>query len=111
MLDLQQAKQEIEKAPSEDERLRLSLVHSKEFYRNAPKEAEKWAKEALMLATKLKDEEGIARAHYHIGRAKYQLCEYDEAAKEFRIAIELDRPEFQNSLLEGPIFSLGLTLS
>ncbi len=71
MIDVEQAKQAIAKAPadgkSSEERLRLLLLHSKDFYRQNPKQAEKWAREALKLATKLKKAEGIARAHYNIG--------------------------------------------
>ncbi len=118
MLNIEQAKQELAKAPSSDERssneerLRLLLLLSKDFYRQNPKQAEKWAREALKLATKLKDAEGVARAHYTIGATKYQLSKYDEAEKEFRIAMELDNPsEFKEALLERPIFSLGLVMS
>ena len=112
MLDLEQAKQNLEKAPSQEERLRQLLLHSKEFYRQNPKQAEKWAREALKLATKLKDEEGIAGAHYRIGCTLFQLSKYDVAATEFKQAIALDRPsEFRVPLLEGPSFMLGMTLA
>ncbi|MFI5200984.1 MAG: tetratricopeptide repeat protein [Candidatus Kapaibacterium sp.] len=108
MLDLEQAKQEIAKAPSQEERLRLLLLHSKDFYRNAPKQAEKWAREALKLATKLKDAEGVARAHYNIGATEFQQAQYSAAEASFKKALDLDRPEFESPLLEGPIFTLGL---
>jgi tetratricopeptide (TPR) repeat protein len=115
MIDVEQAKQAIAKAPSSDdrssneERLRLLLLHSKEFYRQNPKQAEKWAREALKLATKLKDAEGIARAHYNIGATAFQQAEYAVAEASFKKAIDLDKAnQFQNPLLEGPIFSLGL---
>ncbi len=115
MIDIEQAKQAIAKAPSTDdrssneERLRLLLLHSKDFYRQNPKQAEKWAREALKLATKLKDAEGIARAHYNIGATSFQQAQYSIAEASFEKAIELDKPnQFKNPLLEGPIFSLGL---
>jgi tetratricopeptide (TPR) repeat protein len=110
MLDLEQVKQGLAKAPSpNEERLRLLLLHSKEFYRQNPKQAEKWAREALKLATKLKDAEGVARAHYNIGATAFQQAKYKEAETSFKKSIELDKPnQFKNPLLEGPIFSLGL---
>jgi tetratricopeptide (TPR) repeat protein len=115
MIDVEQAKQAIAKATSSDdrssneERLRLLLLHSKDFYRQNPKQAEKWAREALKLATKLKDAEGIARAHYTIGATAFQQAQYAIAETSFKKAIELDKPkEFQNPLIEAPIFSLGL---
>ncbi len=116
MLDLEKAKQELGKAPARDpssrtERLRLLLLHSKDFYRQNPKQAEKWAREALALAEKLRDAEGVARAHYYIGRALYSLSQYESAAKEFQTAMELDRPNFELPLNEGPLFSLGLALA
>jgi tetratricopeptide (TPR) repeat protein len=118
MIDLEQAKQELAKAHSTDdrssneERLRLLLLHSKVFYRQNPKQAEKWAHEALKLATKLKDAEGIARAHYNIGATAFQQAEYAVAKTSFKKAIELDKAnQFKNPLLEGPIFSLGLVYS
>ena len=108
MLDLEQAKQELDQATSQEERLRLLLLHSKGFYRQNPKQAEKWAREALKLATKLKDEEGIARAHYNIGATEFQQAQYSAAEASFKKALELDRPEFESPLLEGPVFTLGL---
>ncbi len=118
MIDVEQAKQAIAKATSTDdrssneERLRLLLLYSKDFYRQNPMQAEKWAREALKLATKLKNAEGIARAHYNIGATAFQQAKYSEAEVSFKKAIELDKPEeFQNPLLEGPIFSLGLVYS
>ncbi len=118
MIDIEQAKQELAKVPSTDERssneerLRLLLAHSKTFYRKNPKQAEKWAKEALKLSTKLKNGEGIARAHYNIGATAFQQAQYGIAETSFKKAIELDKPEeFLSPLLEGPIFSLGLVYS
>lgn len=114
MLDLEQAKQELAKAPARDpssraERLRLLLLHSKEFYRQNPKQAEKWAREALALATKLKDEEGIARAYYTIGATAFQQAHYPFAEASFTKAIELDQKErFTTPLFEGPMLGLGL---
>jgi tetratricopeptide (TPR) repeat protein len=114
MLNIEQAKQELAKAPSSDERssneerLRLLLLHSKDFYRQNPKQAEKWAREALKLATKLKNAEGVARAHYRIGCALFQHCQYPAATEEFRTAIKLDP---KGGLLEGPMFMLGLALA
>jgi tetratricopeptide (TPR) repeat protein len=118
MIDLEQAKHELAKVPlsdersSNEERLRLLLLYSKDFYRQNPKQAEKWARESLKLATKLKDAEGVARAYHHLGRAQYQLCDYAHAAASFQKAIDLDNTEqFRNPLLEGPVFSLGLVLA
>ena len=112
MIDVEQAKQAIAKAPADGkssaERLRLLLLHSKDFYRQNPVQAEKWAREALKLATKLKDKENVARAHYRIGCALFQLCQYPAATVEFRTAIKLDP---KGKLLEGPMFSLGLALA
>jgi tetratricopeptide (TPR) repeat protein len=114
MIDVEQAKQAIAKAHSTDdrssneERLRLLLLYSKEFYRQNPKQAEKWAREALKLATKLKDKESVARAHYRIGCTLFQLCQYPAATIEFREAIKLDP---KGKLLEGPIFMLGLAMA
>ncbi len=113
MLDLEQAKQELANAPadakSSAERLRLLLLYSKDFYRQNPKQAEKWAREALKLATTLKNAEGIARAHYNIGATAFQQAQYGDAETSFKKAVELDKAhQFQNPLLEGPIFSLGL---
>jgi|GEM_PF-1249996 len=113
MLDLEQAQGELAKAPAKElpsvrERLRLLLLHSKSFYRQNPKQAEKWAREALKLATKLKNAEGIARAHYNIGATEFQQAQYSAAETSFKKAIELDKPEeFENPLFEGPIFALG----
>jgi tetratricopeptide (TPR) repeat protein len=117
MLDLEQAQGELAKAPAKElpsvrERLRLLLLHSKGFYRQNPKQAEKWAREALKLATKLKDAEGNARAHYNIGATEFQQAKYSAAETSFKKAIELDKPDaFKNPLLEAPIFSLGLVYS
>ncbi len=113
MLDLEQAQQELAKAPARNpsfraERLRLLLLHSKAFYRQNPKQAETWAREALKLATKLGDEEGIARAHYTIGATALQQAQYPLAESSFKMAIKLDRETFVTPLLEGPILSLGL---
>jgi len=113
MLNIEQSKQELAKAASwNEDRLRLLLLYSKEFYRQDPRQAEIWAKEALMLAKKLKNKEGIARAHYNIGATAFQQAKYELAETSFKKAIELDKPnEFLNPLLEGPIFSLGLVYS
>lgn len=112
MHDLEQAKQELAKAPAQEERLRLLLLHSKEFYRQNPKQAEKWAREALKLATKLKNEEGIARAHLHIGCAAFQLSDYSISENEIKTSIDLDQPkEFKDPLLEKPLLTLGILLS
>ncbi len=87
----------------------MLLLYSKDFYRQNPVQAEKWAREALRLAMKLKNAEGIARAHYNIGATAFQQAQYAVAETSFKKAIELDKPDqFQNPLLEGPIFSLGL---
>ena len=112
-MNIDEAKQELAKATlgnerSSRERLRLLLLHSKAFYRSNPQQAQKWAHEALKLAKKWKDEEAIARAHYNIGATEFQQAQYREAEASFKKAIELDRPDFQNPLIEGPIFSLGL---
>jgi tetratricopeptide (TPR) repeat protein len=113
MLDLEQARKEIAQASEgTPERLSLLLEHSKNFYRNNPKESEKWAHEALALAKKLKNKEAEARAHYNEGCAAYQLSDYDRATKLFTKAIALDRPDtFHNPLLERPYLSLGLALA
>ncbi len=109
MIDIEQAKQELKEAPNESERLRLLLLHSKNFYRNAPKEAEKLAREALRLAKKLKDAEGIARAHLHIGAAQFELNEFDKSEVSLRKAADLDdSKQFQEPLYEKPLLTLGL---
>ncbi|MDP4199366.1 MAG: tetratricopeptide repeat protein [Bacteroidota bacterium] len=106
--DLEAAKQAIAKASSPEERLRVLLESSRDFYRSSPKDAAKWAQEALTLAKKRKDRDKEASAHYRLGCAQFQLCEYAVAEKSFHKAIELDSP---HHLVEGPMFSLGLALS
>lgn len=109
---LQAAKETIAKAATEVDRLRALLLWSKDFYRANPKQAEKWAREALKLAKKLKDAEAEARAHYTVGAALFEMSDLSEAAKEFEIAASLDRPaEFTSPLLDRPLIALGRTLS
>src|SRR4051812_42491435 len=111
-MDLSAAKETIAKAATDVDRLRALLDASKDFYRSNPKQSEKWAREALKLAKKLKDAEAEARAHYNIGCTLFEMSSLTEAAKEFETAAALDRPaEFAAPLLDRPLFALGRTLS
>ncbi|HEY3876890.1 MAG TPA: tetratricopeptide repeat protein [Candidatus Kapabacteria bacterium] len=109
---IDQAKRELEKAHSEKERLRLLLEKSIQCYRNYPKEARKWAIEALKLARKLKNNVDEARAHLRLGCASFQLCEYERAAKDANLSIEILDATDPNSQSKGSAhLLLGMALS
>jgi tetratricopeptide (TPR) repeat protein len=88
-LDLEEAKKQIAKAPSEEERLSLLLARSIEFYRNHPKVARTWAEEARKLARKQKNKLDEARAILCLGCTSFQLCDYERTTKELDSALKL----------------------
>ena len=88
-MDLDQARQEIAQAPSDDERLALLLAKSLEHYRNHPRESRAWAEEARKLAKKTKRVEDEARAYVRLGSVSLHVSEFDQAEKELKAALSL----------------------
>ena len=112
MPDLEEAKGEIAKASSDEDRLRLLLEKSIQLYRNHPKEAHAWATEAIKLARKRKNKVEEARAFLRMGCASFQLSEYTRTIQEAGKAIEiLDKAEPTSGTKASAILLSGMALS
>jgi DNA-binding CsgD family transcriptional regulator len=92
-------------------RLEELLAESFRLHRSEPRRAIELATDALSLATDLKDESALAKAHYRIGCAKRELSEYDEALRHLDLSIASCRKLGDRRQLSAALHIKGSVLS